>query len=871
MAPMDMGFQRQRRTGDGTTTYRPSIVTVSGLSSVDAIAAGDYHSLAVKTDGTVWAWGRNINGQLGDASTTQRLTPVQVTGLTGATAIAGGNNHSAALKSDGSMWAWGDNAVGQLGNGATTASSVPVASSACVSGVFPATSASPLASRIAANQTHSLAIKPDGSLWVWGRNENGELGDGTAIDRSTPVPAAISGVTQVATGWYHSLAVRSDRTVWAWGSNSNGQLGDGTLSNKLTPSGVPNLTGVLAVAAGQYHSLALKSDGSVWGWGWNGNGRLGDGTLTQRINPVQVVGLTNAIAIASGSSHSVALRSDGTVWTWGDNSWGMLGDGTFTQRTSPVQVAGLTNVIAIAAGGLRTLALKSDGTIWGWGYNGSGELGDGSTAYRVNIVRVSNLTHIIAIAAGENHSLAVKSDGSVWAWGRNVNGQLGDASTVQHSTPVQVTGFTGGLAVAGGTNHSLALKNNGSIWAWGDNGFGQFGVAAPPNSTVPVAGPSGFFSAPSGVALQFVPVTPCRIADTRNPTGAFGGPAIAGGTSRSFVVPNSPCGVPLNAAAYSVNATVVPHGLLGYLTVWPTGQPLPLASTLNSLDGRVKANAAIVPAGTGAAISVFATHTTDVILDINGYFVPTPTASTLTFFPLPPCRVADTRSSPGPLAGPFLAGGQSRSFPVRSSTCNVPATARAYSLNFTAVPQGPLGYITTWPTGSAQPLVSTLNAPTGTVTANAAIVPAGSTGQIDVFATNNTDLVIDINGYFAPSGAGGLSLYNLAPCRIIDTRNPGGAPPFNGAQSVSVAGSLCTVPAAAQAYVFGATVVPSGLLGYLTLWPQAQAQPLASTLNALDGAVTSNMAIVPTANGSVDAFVSNPTHLILDISAYFAP
>ena len=372
-------------------------------------------------------------------------------------------------------------------------------------------------------------------------------------------------------------------------------------------------------------------------------------------------------------------------------------------------------------------------------------------------------------------------------------------------------------------------------------------------------------------ALQFVPVAPCRIADTRNPSGPFGGPVIAGGTSRSFTVPNSPCGIPLNAAAYSVNATVVPRGLLGYLTVWPTGLPLPLASTLNSLDGRVKANAAIVPAGAGAAISVFATHTTDVILDINGYFVPTPSSSTLTFFPLAPCRVADTRSGPGPLGGPLLNGGQSRSFPVRSSTCGVPSTARAYSLNFTAVPRGSLGYITTWPTGSARPLASTLNAPTGTVTANAAIVPAGTTGNIDVFATNDTDLVIDINGYFAPAGAGGLSLYNLTPCRILDTREPAGAPSSNGTQNVSVAGSLCTVPAGAQAYVFSATVVPSGLLGYLTLWPQTQAQPLASTLNALDGAVTSNMAIVPTANGFVDDFVSHPTHLILDISAYFAP
>ena len=169
----------------------------------------------------------------------------------------------------------------------------------------------------------------------------------------------------------------------------------------------------------------------------------------------------------------------------------------------------------------------------------------------------------------------------------------------------------------------------------------------------------------------------------------------------------------------------------------------------------MKANAAIVPAGSGAAISVFATHTTDVILDINGYFVPTPKRLHSDVFPAAALPGSGHSLEPWDRwRVPFLAGGQSRSFPVRSSTCNVPSTAHAYSLNFTAVPHGPLGYITTWPTGSPQPLVSTLNAPTGTVTANAAVVPAGTTGQINVFATNDTDLVIDINGYFAPAAAG---------------------------------------------------------------------------------------------------------------------
>jgi hypothetical protein len=204
------------------------------------------------------------------------------------------------------------------------------------------------------------------------------------------------------------------------------------------------------------------------------------------------------------------------------------------------------------------------------------------------------------------------------------------------------------------------------------------------------------------------------------------------------------------------------------------------------------------------------------------------------------------------------------------SACGIPSSAQAYSLNFTAIPQGPLGYLSVWPAGQTQPLVSTLNAPTGTVTANAAIVPAGAGGAVDTYVTNNTDLAIDIDGYFATPGMGGISLYALAPCRVLDTRQ-GGAQPFSGILNVNVTGFGCSVPTTAQAFVFNATVVPPGALGYLTLWPQGAAQPLVSTLNALDGSITSNMAIVPTTNGSTSAFASNPAQLILDISGYFAP
>ena len=368
--------------------------------------------------------------------------------------------------------------------------------------------------------------------------------------------------------------------------------------------------------------------------------------------------------------------------------------------------------------------------------------------------------------------------------------------------------------------------------------------------------------------LQFVPLTPCRVADTRGPDGTFGGPFLFPGSPRDFPIPQSACNIPANAAAYSLNITAVPHQPLGFLSVWASGQPQPLVSTLNSFDGRTKANAAIVVAGTSGAVSVFASNITDLVLDINGYFV-SGDSSALAFYTLPPCRVLDTRAATGPLGGPSLVENQARPFPVPTSGCNVPAGAQAYSLNVTAIPHGPLFFLTMWPSGQPWPGSSTLNAPTGTAVANGAIVPAGPDGAIQALASNDTDLVVDINGYFAPAGTGGLSLYPTTACRVLDTRSQQGN--FKGELTVNVVGRSCNVPSAAEAFVLNATVVPPGPLGFLSLWPDGQTQPVVSTLNSFDGAVTSNMAIVPTSIGEIDAYASDLTPLILDISSYFAP
>ena len=261
----------------------------------------------------------------------------------------------------------------------------------------------------------------------------------------------------------------------------------------------------------------------------------------------------------------------------------------------------------------------------------------------------------------------------------------------------------------------------------------------------------GYFDASSGpTSYVLYPTTPCRVADTRGAPGQFGGPSMTSGQKRDFPIPLGPCAVPATARAYSLNVTAVPAGYLGYLTTWPTGDAQPDVSTLNSWTGKVVANAALVPAGTNEAISVFVSNPTNVILDVNGYFGAPGSAGALSFYPVTPCRAADTRSGGPPFGAPEMAAQETRSFPVPASGCGVPATARAYALNVTVVPDGPLSFLTTWPTGSAQPLVSTLNSFDGSVVANAAIVPAGADGTISVFVTGRTHVILDINGYFAP-------------------------------------------------------------------------------------------------------------------------
>ncbi|HET7013378.1 MAG TPA: PASTA domain-containing protein [Streptosporangiaceae bacterium] len=283
---------------------------ISGLTNVQQVAEGQVFGAALLGDGTVDTWGYDGDGELGDGriASDYRLNPAPVPGLTGVIQIAAGYQHVLALKSDGTVWAWGYNAFRELGDGTTTDRATPFQ----IPGLTGIT-------QISASYYDSMARASDGSVWAWGHNGFGELGDGTTTNRATPVKLpGLSGVAQVSAGYEHGLAVKSDGTVWAWGNNALGQLGIGTTANHASPVQVPGLTGVTQVAAGQTHSLAVGPGGSVWAWGDDTASGLGDGATTEQKSPISI-GLTGIIQIAAGVNQGAAVTSNGALYLWGKN------------------------------------------------------------------------------------------------------------------------------------------------------------------------------------------------------------------------------------------------------------------------------------------------------------------------------------------------------------------------------------------------------------------------------------------------------------------------------------------------------------------------------------------------------------------------
>jgi alpha-tubulin suppressor-like RCC1 family protein len=365
------------------------------------------------------------------------------------------------LKSnDIAAYGWGNNNSGALGDGTNVNRSSPVS----VVGGFADWI------QVSAGSQHSVGIRLNGTAWAWGNNQSGKLGDNSDIGKSSPV-SVVGGFTdwvQVSAIGNNIVGVRANGTAWAWGANSIGNLGDGTSTTRSSPvSVVGGFTDWIQVSGGSGHSLGLRANGTAWAWGAGSYGRLGDNTTLFKLSPVSVVGgFTDWTQVSTRAFHSLGLRANGTAWAWGNANYGRLGDNSSIGKSSPVSVVGgFTDWIQLSAGGAHSLGVRANGTAWAWGRSNIGQLGSGTNVSQSSPVIVAGgFTDWVQVSAGFEHSLGVRANGTAWAWGNGTPGRLGDNTTIFKSSPVSVVGgFTDWIQVSAGDAHSLAIRNNNRL------------------------------------------------------------------------------------------------------------------------------------------------------------------------------------------------------------------------------------------------------------------------------------------------------------------------------------------------------------------------------------------------------------------------
>lgn len=479
------GLNAYGTLGDGSSGNRFEPLSIPDLSNVKSVHGGNYNAFVIHNNGDVSAWGQNTEGQLGIGTTDTTPLPVVIPTLSNVKAIAVGSSNL-AVKEDNTLWGWGTNYYGQIGDQSTEIRTAPVQIfNTLTAGVY------------APAGDYIINVDKDGTGWSWGRAQYGVLANGnTTVNQTRPEPvAAVEDFIDISSSGLCSLAVKGDGTVWAWGFNSDGRLAVGNTQHQKTPAQVPGLSSVAEVNSAGVFFHVIEDDGTLWGWGDNTYGQLGDGTVTRRDSPNEISGFDSPEEFSTGYYHVLALK-DGDVWSWGSNSNGQLGRGPADSdaHSTPIKIPTLDTVeiSAVCGSGFFSLALDSSGNVWTWGQNHLGQLGDNSTVDNPVPTMISGLADIVSIGAGAGHSVAVDSSGTVWCWGWNNSGQLGDSTTVDKLVPTEVyTGtnsmLTNGKYVADFEgNYSAVVDEDDVIWHWGNGNNGEIGIGSTNTIWIPV-------------------------------------------------------------------------------------------------------------------------------------------------------------------------------------------------------------------------------------------------------------------------------------------------------------------------------------------------------------------------------------------------
>ena len=697
--PYAMGSNSSGQLGDGTTNDASTAVKMSAPVTFTDVAAGGLHAVALGTDGKVYAWGSNTWGQLGDGTTTDSATPVVVhtPGGVAFTSVSAGTNQSYALSSTGVLYAWGLNTFGQLGNGTNTSSSTPVTVSAPAGVTFSAVSAGGL---------QTLALGTNHTVYAWGSNSFGQLGDGTTTNRNAPVAVTIpGGATAVAAGGSHSLALASDGNVFAWGQGSSGQLGQGETKPPLDSSSVPLKVDAgaatlpfKAIAAGGLHSVALDAKGNVFTWGDNNLQQLGVGATavcpdtssscsTVPVRPFLPT-KQSFVSIAAGYGQTYALSSNGQLWDWGDNFYGQLGIGkTGTMQPAPVHVTTQTgtNAAQIVSGPASSFGFFLTGkdqtitfpTLTKTYGTPPFIPATASSGLPVTLSAVGPPT----VCKAEGPALAILSPGACSVTANQPGNNVWNPAPTNKQTitvdkaaltitPDDKTSTVGTIPPL---TYTLAPFVNGDTQA--NSTTGAASCSTPADKTSPAAnypincavgslasGKYTFTPGPPGtltllsLPAPYHPLTPFRLLDTRTPTGGHESPLGAG--EHLDLQVTGVDGIPETATAVVLNVTATDPTQPSFLTVFPTDAAQPTASNLNFLPNQTVPNLVEVGISQGPAtqgqVSIYNDKgDTNVVADVEGYYGPV--GATQLYNPLSPVRILDTRNGTG-ATGPVRQG-----------------------------------------------------------------------------------------------------------------------------------------------------------------------------------------------------------------------